>query len=176
LDRVYKRSSKRLKKSIEFFNSYWENNEDRFFNKLESIFGKKVSKYNVLLSNYISGILDWKGTNICINAYSYKNKKENYHVYFLLFEIILSEIFKTMRKNNTEQEFSDRKTWIISELSAFTILGEEWDLFNKVNPRTGYMDIDKLIPEAKEIYENSNNMSGFLEKIISLLKNDNKSL
>jgi hypothetical protein len=171
LNKTYKKNLKELEEALEFFNLYWENNEEYFFDRLKNIFKKEVDKYSVLLSNYVSGTSDWIGTNICTNAYSYRDENENYHTYFLLFEIILSETFKIIRKDNTEQYISDHKVWIISELTSFTILHEEWNVFNDVITKTYYDQVDKFIPEAKEIYKESGNIYVFFEKFIKLLIN-----
>ncbi|HSQ97486.1 MAG TPA: hypothetical protein VLL98_02085, partial [Rickettsiales bacterium] len=169
LKKTYKDESKKMREALVFFEKYWQKNDKNFFEKLEIIFKEKIPTYNVLLSYYVAGTSDWYGENICTNIYSYKWKKKNSHVYSLLFEVILSQVFKRIRRNKSQKDISDEKVWSASELSAFIILHQEWNIFDNMQI-TRYKEVDNFIYDAQKIYKSAKDIDIFIEKIL-LLKN-----
>lgn len=165
LSKTYKENEDKLKNSLKFFNDYWLKNDAYFFDKIEKVLSENVEQYNVLLSHFVAGTSDWVGNNICTNAYSNEWSGENSHIYYLLYETILSHIFKRIRKIN--EVLKDLKVWSISELTAFTILHNEFDLFESES-KTNYDEIDNKREQVKEIYLKCKNMNDFLNIVLSL--------
>lgn len=54
---------------------------------------------------------------------------------------------------------------MISELGTFTILHNIFDEFLSVE-KTGYREVDELIPKADYLYKNTKNIDEFIENII----------
>ena len=161
----YKRDYKKMNISLKKFIDYWDNNENYYFDKLEKFFNKQIPLYEVLLSRYVAGISDWEGNHICTNIFSFKWKKYCNHNYCLLYEIVLSEIFKLIKiKNN---QLKDNDIWIMSELSSFVILHKFFDEFSFIK-KTYYNQIDCLINKVYLIYDNTNNINDFLENIMNI--------
>lgn len=169
LDNTYDHNLKFLKESASFFMNYWRKNEGRFFPILEDLFKKKLPTYYVLLAHYVAGTSDWHGVDICTNAYSHKWKGKDCHAYFLLFEVILSQVFMMVRKEHDEKSLSDFDLWKVSELVAFVVLHKEWDYFNYIK-KTNYEQIDNHIEEAMVLYNNKQNLKDFIYKSIELLQ------
>jgi hypothetical protein len=167
LKETYKNESEKMKEALGVFEKYWQKNDKEFFERLEVIFKEKIPTYNVLLSYYVAGTSDWYGENICTNVYSYKWKKKNSHIYSLLFEVILSQIFKRIRRNKSWKDIPNEKVWSVSELSAFIILHQEWDIFNNMQI-TRYEEVDNLICEAQKIYKSTKDIDIFIEKVLLL--------
>lgn len=167
LSEAYKKNEEKLKKSLNFFNNYWIENDKYFFDKIEFVLKEKVEQYNVLLSHFVAGTSDWFGNNICTNAYSNEWSGDNSHVYYLLYETILSHIFKKVRK--IRHDLDDLQIWAVSESTAFVVLHNEFNLFESENI-TGYKEVDSYIDEVKFLYKNSKNINEFIEEIIKLYK------
>ncbi|HSQ97877.1 MAG TPA: hypothetical protein VLL98_04120 [Rickettsiales bacterium] len=166
LTEAYRINEKKLNESLEFFKTFWNENDKYYFDILEKAIEEKIEKYNVLLTHFVAGTSDWEGNNICTNAYSkgiIRNK--NAHVYYLLFEVILSHFFKKIRK--VRKDLEDLQIWAMTELISFTILHNEFDLFES-EANTNYKEVDSHINEAKNLYKNSNNINKFIEEIIKI--------
>lgn len=167
LNNAYKENNKKLKDSLEFFESFWEENDGYYFNIIEKAIGEQVESYNVLLSHFVAGTSDWVGNDICTNAYSNKIPRKNAHVYYLLFEVILSHFFKKIRAKRKDLE--DLQIWAMTELISFTILHNEFNEFESEN-MTDYVEVDTYINEAKELYKKCKNIHEFVEGIIKIYK------
>ena len=163
----YERDIKRMTNCLNIFKSYWDKNCDYYFYKLENFFEKNIKQYEVLLSRYVAGISDWYGNHICTNIFSLKWKKHCNHNYCLLYEVVLSEVFKTIRKLRTVDELSDNNVWILSELSSFVILHRLFDEFDFIK-KTYYEQVDVLLDKVYLIFDNSNGINDFIKRIIGI--------
>lgn len=163
----YERDAKRMTNCLNIFKSYWDKNSNYYFCKLENFFERNIEQYEVLLSRYVAGTSDWYGNHICTNIFSLKWKKYCNHNYCLLYEVVLSEVFKTIRKLRTVDELSDNDVWILSELSSFVILHRLFDEFKFIK-KTYYEQVDVLLDKAYLIFDNSNGINDFIKRIIGI--------
>jgi len=170
LDRLfldtYRHNQVQLNQALEFFQNYWAENEARFFPVLDKVFGHPMPPYYVLLTHFIAGTSDWYGTDICVNAYGPKLKNKNIHVYGLLYEVILSQIFRQVRQKVSSERLGDWAVWEIAEIGAFTVLHQAFDLFDAFE-KTYYEAVDQKLPAAQRQYRSAQNLDAFLEYLIA---------
>lgn len=132
----------------------------RGFSVLEKVFGHPMPPYYVLLTHFIAGTSDWYGTDICVNAYGPKCSRENAHLYGLLYEIILSQIFMRVRQRHSAETLDDWGVWEIAEVGAFTLLHQEFDLFGAFE-KTYYDAVDAKRERAQKLYQSTKNLDCF---------------
>lgn len=163
---TYRQNQEVLNQARVFFQTYWAENEARFFPVLEKVFGHPMPPYYVLLTHFIAGTSDWYGTDICVNAYGPKCSRENAHLYGLLYEIILSQIFMRVRQRHSAETLDDWGVWEIAEVGAFTLLHQEFDLFGAFE-KTYYDAVDAKRERAQKLYQSTKNLDAFLERLIA---------
>jgi hypothetical protein len=77
----------------------------------------------------------------------------------------LSHFFKKIRK--VRKDLEDLQIWAMTELISFTILHNEFDLFES-ETSTDYKEVDSHIEEAKNLYKKLNDINKFVGEIIKL--------
>ena len=96
-----------------------------------------------------------------------KNEKE--HIYALLYEVLLSQIFIKIRTQYSENILTDREVWKLSELSTFTILHNTFNCFFD-KEKTFYVEVDNLLEKGQLLYLENQDIDIFLKNLISLIK------
>lgn len=150
LAKSYLDSKNKLNDSMKFFTEFWEENEEKYFSKINLFFQDTIPTYRILLAHYLDAISNWVEPNIVVNAYSYQTSNPLYHVYSLLYEIILSQVFIRTRNIKSKSEFSDDKLWTCSELIAFAFLTTTFPEFSKCTG-TGYPQLDIYAKDFLEL-------------------------
>lgn len=169
LEEIYNQYSADLRKARTLFTLFWRQHDATYFKPLEAFFGHEIPPYHVLLSHFIAGASDWHGTEICTNAYSFYWNGGQSHAYFLLFEVILSQVFMRMRARYEETELPDRRLWAISETAAFTILHRLFDTFDFIT-KTNYPQVDPHLKAAQLLLIETGEIDAFLEGLKELIQ------
>ncbi len=169
INEQYKKHQEKIENSILFSKIYWEKNEQKWLPPLEQVLRKKIPDYHILLSQYGMGISDWYGTNISIPAAFSTKKNEREHIYALLYEVLLSQIFIKIRTQYSENILTDREVWKLSELSTFTILHNTFNCFFD-KEKTFYVEVDNLLEKGQLLYLENQDIDIFLKNLISLIK------
>ena len=159
-----------INKAILFFERYWKRYEPFWMTGIENFFGYKIPSYYVLLSQYRMGISDWYGNSIVIPAMIGKSRFY-IQIYILLCEVILSQIFISIRKKYDEDTLTDFNVWKIAELASFVILHKIHPVFQRIK-KTGYHDVDVLLEKGFSAYQESVNLTQFLQKLIVHIRNN----
>ena len=147
---VYEKHLRDLKKSQFYYTKFWQKNFSRYFDPINRFFGTPVPKYRVLVAHFLDAISNWSEHNIVLNAYAYQTPNPMYHVYTLLYEIILSQAFIRVRQTKSKEQLSDEKLWVFAELTACVFLNKNFEEFAQASA-TGYPDVDKFLPRFWEI-------------------------
>lgn len=161
----YQENEVRLHTSKAFFESYWQMNEHKYFPKLNQFFQEEIPEYCVLLAHFLDAISNWTEPNIVINAYSYQTKNPLYHIYSLLYEITLSQVFIRTRKLKTKEEFSDDKLWMSAELTAFAFLTTTFPEFSEWHG-TGYPRLDTYADQFVKLMQENKSFNLILPEIL----------
>lgn len=157
----YHLNMKKIEADIISCQSYWR--ETNYIQPIEDVLIKKIPNYYILLSQYNLGVSDWYGTSIVVPSLFVINHNMKRHTYVVLFEVLLSQLFMKIRLMHPCLMNWD--IWLISELGTFTILHNIFDEFLSVE-KTGYREVDELIPKADYLYKNTKNIDEFIENII----------
>lgn len=167
LEKVYCQNKNELLQSLSYFQCFWKSNEEHYLSKLNSFFEEKLPDYRVLLACYLDVISNWKEYNIVINHRLSQKENPLYHVYSVLFEIVLSQVFIKIRSVKTKKEMSDKQVWGRSELAACAILNKLYPEFKNA-VKTGYSELDSCMPLFLNIIQKSSHLQSFLNGIIEL--------
>lgn len=167
LDCAYATNLSLLTKAKQHFEKIWQEKGYYYFGILNSFFETKIPTYRVLIAYYLDVISNWHEPDIVINYKNYQNENPLYHIYGVLFEITLSQIFINTRKIKTKQELSNNTLWAISELSACAILNTKYPEF-KNSTLTGYKALDKYTNTFIELAKKTSNYNDFINKIFTL--------
>lgn len=165
INQTYAQQKEQLAESVAFYKAYWAAHEAQWLDPIERALGKKIPPYYVLITHFIAGTSDWYGADIAINARLRRAKNPHYHVYILLFEMILSQVFMHVRAQFGEEQLSDWAVWELSELTAFTILHHAFDCFDDLTA-TGYAAVDEKINRARAVWQSEKSLDAFLTKIM----------
>lgn len=167
LEETYSRNKKELVNSLSYFQCFWKNKGEYYLSKLNTFFEETLPDYRVLLACYLDIISNWKECNIVINYRLYKKENPLYHVYSVLFEIVLSQIFIKIRSIKNKKKMPDKQVWGRSELAACAILHRLYPEF-KNSVKTGYPELDPCMPLFLDIIQKSSYLQNFLNNIIKL--------
>lgn len=167
LEEIYAKNQEELVNSLSYFQCFWKNNGNQYVSKLESFFEETLPDYRVLLACCLDVISNWKEYNIVINHQLYKKENPLYHVYSVLFEIVLSQIFIKIRSLKNKKEMPDKQVWGRSELAACAILNKLYPEF-KNSVKTGYAELDPCMPLFLDIIQQSSHLKNFLNTLMKL--------
>ena len=167
----YKIYKKELKQSLSFHKKFWKKNSKKFSKIIERIFGHKIPTYTVRLNLQCGALSDRDGTDISINAFSYLKPNKFIHIDDLLWEMIFSQIFMRIRKENSKKELSDDLVWGVAELTCISIIQIEID-GDTTNWPIGYAELEPRRQKVKDMYRKSKNFYDYLEKAIAYFKDN----
>lgn len=156
-----------LIKAKQHFENIWEKKGDYYLGILNSFFEKKIPTYRVLIAYYLDVISNWHEPNIVVNYKTFQKENPLYHIYDVLFEMTLSQIFINTRKIKTKKDLPDIELWGISELSACAILNTKYPEF-KNSTLTGYENLDKHAKTFIDIAAKTSNFNDFISQISTL--------
>ena len=166
LEKTYLSQKNELEKAKQHFENIWKEKGPFYFQKLNDFFETPIPTYHVLVAYYLDVISNWKEENIVINYNTYKKENPLYHIYGVLFEIILSQVFIRVRKTKSKTQISDFTLWGISELSATAILNALFDEF-KNSTKTGYEILDYFCEDFIKTCKSTSSFDPFKQKILS---------
>ncbi len=166
LENTYKKNLPTLKQAQQHFEKIWSEKGNYYFDVLNTFFKEPIPTYRVLIAYHLDVISNWQEPNIVVNYQTFQKENPLYHIYSVLFEITLSQIFIKTRELKTKQELPDAQLWGISELSACAILNTRYPEF-KNSTQTGYENLDKYASNFIEIAKNTKNYQDFISHILS---------
>jgi len=166
LEAVYARHRSEMQEALSFFQAFWHKNGVKYLPQLEIFFGSKWPTYRVLLAYYLDVISNWKECNIVINYALYQKENVLFHVYSILFEMVLAQVFIKIRELKNRQEMSDNQVWGCSELAACVILNKLYPEFKNAT-KTGYPQLDEKAPLFFDFIQKHNQIDSFLNEILA---------
>ncbi len=166
LEETYLTNLSILNQAKQHFEKIWSEKGNYYFDVLNTFFKEKIPTYRVLIAYYLDVISNWQEPNIVVNYQTFQKENPLYHIYGVLFEITLSQIFIKTRELKTKQELSDTLLWGISELSACAILNTKYPEF-KNSTLTGYENLDNHAKTFIEIAKKTSNFNNFITQIFT---------
>lgn len=164
----YRQNQQKMTEALSFYQNYWQENHDKYFIPLERFFQFQFPVYRVLLAHFLDAISNWNEPNIVLNAYDYQSQNPLYHVYAVLYETVLSQIFIRVRQTISDSRLSDTGLWAMAELSSMAILYKLFAEFSSKD-KTGYPQIDSYATQFIEIAQHTDSYESFLEQALPLV-------
>lgn len=130
--------------------------------------------YTVVVSAFHPGLSSWD-QNIVASKFDYDLPTKRRIV---AHEIVLSQVFQTVRARRSPEELGDWEVWAFSEITAAILLGDEalrtyWPQFPTEGyfAHSNYPQLSLLEAELRRIFDESSSFEGYLSDALPVLEN-----